>query len=88
MHISQMRRNIQLKKKIKIELVLTIVGLLVFFLSMLGFVIDALTIRNVTLAWLLFAFIIIGSGLTMWGLILFLYKNKDKIKNYLNDITK
>ena len=77
-----------MKKKIKIELVLTIVGLLVFFLSMLGFVIDALTIRNVTLAWLLFAFIIIGSGLTMWGLILFLYKNKDKIKNYLNDITK
>lgn len=83
-----MRRNIQLKKKIKIELILTIIGLAIFFIAMGGFIIDALTIKDVTIAWLLFAFIILGSGLTMWGLILYLYKNKDKIKQYLNDIIK
>ena len=88
MNISQKRRNIQLKKKIKFELVLTIVGLAIFFLSMLGFVIDALTIKNVTLAWILFAFIIVGSVIIMWGLILFLYKNKEKIKKYLDEIIK
>ena len=75
-----------MKKKINIELILTIVGLVVFFIAMLGFIINACTIQNVSLAWLLFAFIILGSGLLLVGLILYIYKNKDKIKKYLDEI--
>ena len=77
-----------MKKKIKIELVLTIIGIAIFFIAMFGFIIDALTIQNVILAWFLFAFIILGVVLAMWGLILFVVKNKDKIKKYLDEITK
>ena len=88
MQISLMRRRFKLKKKIKLELILIIVGIIIFFLSMLSFVINACTLQNISLAWFLFAFIILGSGLVLGGMILFIMHNKDKIKNYLDEITK
>mgnify|MGYP003292146230 CR=1 FL=1 len=36
-----------------------IIGLVVFFIAMLGFVINACTIQNIPLAWILLSFIII-----------------------------
>ena len=76
------------KKKIRLEMLLIVLGLVTFFLSMVGFVIDAVTIKNVTLAWILTAFIILGSGMTLLGMILFIIKNKDKIKKYIEEITR
>ena len=77
-----------MKKKIKIELLFIIIGIILFFLSMLSFVINACTTQNVSLAWFLLAFIILGSGLVLYGLILFLLHNKDKVKKYLDEIIK
>lgn len=86
MKIFQMRRRLQLKKKINIQLLLIIIGLILFSGSMIGFIINACTIQNIPLAWVLFAFIILGSGLLLFGLILYIYQNKDKIKKYLDEI--
>ena len=72
-----------MKKKINLFYLLLIIGLVVFFLSMLLFVVNALTSKNITFAWLLFAFIILGSGLILVSLILYLIKNKERIKQYL-----
>ena len=83
-----MRLNMSLKKKIRLEMLLIVLGLITFFISMIGFVIDAVTIQNVTLAWILTAFIILGSGMTLLGMILFIKKNKDKIKKYIEEITR
>ena len=77
-----------MKKKIKLEYILIIIGLILFFLAMLSFVINACTSQNVTLAWILFVFIMLGSAIFIWGIILFLIHNKDKIKKYLDEITK
>ena len=86
MKTSQMRRNIRLKKKIKFELILIVVGLIIFFISMLSFIINACTIQNVVLAWVLFGVIMLACILFIWGIILFLLHNKEKIKNYLDEI--
>ena len=67
-----------MKKKINLHLIFVIVGIIIFSLSMLAFIINACTAQNIILAWLLFAFIILGSGLLLVGLILYVYKNKDK----------
>ena len=88
MIIFLMRRRFKLKKKIKLELTFIIIGMILFFVSMLAFIINACTSQNLSLAWFLLAFIILGSGLVLYGLILFIIRNKDKIKNYLNDIIK
>ena len=77
-----------MKKKIKLEYILLVCGMLLFFLSMLSFVINACTIQNVSLAWFLFALIILGSALVLWGMILFIVHNKEKIRKYLDEITK
>ena len=55
---------------------------------MLGFVINACTIQKIPLAWILFSFIILGSGLVLVGLIMYLIKNKEKIQNYLDELLK
>jgi hypothetical protein len=55
---------------------------------MFSFIINACTSQNISLAWFLLAFIILGSGLVLYGLILFIIHNKEKIKNYLNEIIK
>ena len=88
MKISLMRRRFKLKKKIKLEFILLISGMILFFISMLSFVINACTIQNVSLAWFLFALIILGSALVIWGMILFILHNKEKIRKYLDEITK
>lgn len=88
MNISLMKRRSKLKKKINLHLLFLIIGLIVFFLSMLGFVINACTIQNIPLAWILFSFIILGSGLVLVGLIMYLIKNKEKIQNYLDELLK
>ena len=77
-----------MKKKFKLEIILILVGLILFFVSMLGFVINACLNQNITLAWILFAIIMIGTLLFISGIILFLIRNKDKIKKYINEITK
>lgn len=76
------------KKKIRLEMLLIVLGLVTFFISIVGFVIDAVTIKNVALAWILTSFIILGSGMTLLGMILFIIKNKDKIKKYIEEITR
>lgn len=77
-----------MKKKTRIDIIFIIVGLVVFNLSIIGFVIDAVTTRNVVIGWILLAFIIAGSGMLLFGLIKYLLFNKDKIKKYLDEITK
>lgn len=81
-----MRRNIKLKKKIKVEIIFIICGLILFFISMLSFIINACTIQNIILAWILFAIILVGCILFIAGIILFIIGNKDKIKKYLEEI--
>ena len=75
-----------MKKKINLFYLLLIIGLIVFFLSMLLFVVNAMTGKNLTFAWLLFAFIILGSGLILVSLILFIIKNKERIKQYFDEL--
>ena len=77
-----------MKKKIKLEFILLIIGMMLFFLSMLSFVINACTIQNITLAWILFALIMIACVLVVWGLVLFVANNKEKIRKYLDEITR
>ena len=77
-----------MKKKIKKELILLIIGMMLFFLSMLSFVINACTIQNITLAWILFVLIMVACILVVWGFILFFINNKEKIRKYLDEITK
>ena len=83
-----MRRRLTLKRKINLHVLFIIIGLVVFFLAMLGFVINACTIQNVPLAWVLFSFIILASGFVLVGLIMYLMKNKDKIQKYLDELLK
>lgn len=77
----------QSKKKISIDKLLIIIGLVIFFIAIFGFVINACMNRNITLAWLLLGFIFLGSGAFLIGIIMFIAKNKDKIKKYLNEIS-
>ena len=88
MNITLMRRKLTLKKKINLHLLLVVIGLVLFFLAMLGFVVNACTIQNIALAWVLFSFIILGSGLVLVGLIMYLIKNKEKIQKYLDELLK
>ena len=81
-----MRRNIKLKKKTKKEIVLIIIGLILFFISMLSFIVNACTIQNIPLAWVLLTVIFISCILFIVGIVLFLINNKEKIKNYLKEI--
>lgn len=75
-----------LKKKINYIIILIIGGIILFTLSMLTFIINACTISNVPLAWVMLGLIFIGSGMLLVGLILMLFKNKDKIKDYIEKI--
>lgn len=73
-------------KKINFISLLIILGFVIFGLSMIAFVINACTIQNIAFAWIMLALIFLGSGMLLVGLILLLYKNKDKIKEYLDKI--
>ena len=75
-----------LKKKIKIDIILIIISLILFFISMVSFIINACTIQNITLAWILLIIILSSCILFVVGVILFLIKNKEKIKKYLKEI--
>ena len=75
-----------LKKKINYIIALIAGGIILFTLSMLTFIINACTISNVPLAWVMLGLIFIGSGMLLVGLILMLFKNKDKIKDYIDKI--
>ena len=86
MKTSQLRRNIVLKKKIKIDIILIVISLILFFISMLGFVVNACTAQNITLAWILLIMILISCVLFVVGVVLFLINNKEKIKKYLKEI--
>lgn len=70
-------------KKTKLWGSLVIVGLILFTIGMAGFVIDAMTIMNVTLAWVMVGVIVTGCTTFMCGLVLFLVYNKEMLKNYL-----
>ena len=75
-----------LKKKSKPEILFIIIGLILFIIGMFGFVIDAVTVQNVIIAWIMFAVIMFGSTMMLCGLIYFIIRNKEKIKKYLNEI--
>ena len=75
-----------MKKKTKKEIVLIIIGLILFFISMLSFIVNACTIQNIPLAWVLLTVIFISCILFIVGIVLFLINNKEKIKNYLKEI--
>lgn len=77
----------KLKKKISLDKLFIILGIISFIISMLGFIINACTSSNVTLAWILLGFIILGSGLFLVGVIMLIVQNKDKIKKYLEEIS-
>ena len=73
-------------KKINKDLIILFLGLIIFFISMLLFVINACMNKNITFAWILFALIIVGILLLIFGIVLYLIHNKEKIKKYFNDI--
>lgn len=81
-------------KKRKIYLIMVFAGIALFFVSMISFIILAVstegnvTSSDVSLAWFLFALIILGTLLSFIGVILYILLNKEKIKDYLNKITK
>lgn len=75
-------------KKFSLYIILTIVGISIFIISMISFIVNACTIQNIPLAWVLFAFIILGSGTSIIGMILYIFQNKDKIKEYIDNLTK
>ena len=75
-----------LKKKIKTDIILIVIGLILFFISMFSFIINACTAQNITLAWILLIIILLSCILFVVGVILFLIKNKEKIRKYLKEI--
>ena len=77
----------QSKKKISLDKLLIIIGIVIFFISMIVFIINACTSRRVPLAWVLLAFIILGSGAFLIGIIILIIRNKEKIKKYLDEIS-
>ena len=80
-------------KKRKIYLALTFIGIVIFFISVISFMVLAyITNGNVTqthvrIAWVLFAFIALGSLMSLIGALLFILLNKEKIKDYLKKIS-
>jgi hypothetical protein len=53
---------------------------------MFSFIINACTAQNITLAWILLIIILLSCILFVVGVILFLIKNKEKIRKYLKEI--
>ena len=78
-----MRLNMKSAKRTKLWTTLVVLGLIFFVVGMAGVVIDACTVQNVTLAWVLFGVIIVGSTTLMCGLVLFLVYNKELINEYI-----
>ena len=80
-------------KKRRLYLSLTFIGIIIFFVSMISFMVLAyITNGNVTqthvrIAWVLFAFIALGSLMSLIGALLFILLNKEKIKDYLKKIS-
>ena len=68
--------------KTKLWSTLVVVGLVIFAIGMIGFIVDAVTVMNVTLAWVMFALIMTGCTTFMCGLVLFLVYNKTMINEY------
>ena len=83
-----------LMKKRKLCAILILVGISIFFLSMLSFIILALlTNGNVSsaqlsLAWVLLILILLGSMLTVVSGIIYIIVNKERISDYLKKISK
>ena len=77
----------QSKKKINLDKIFIIIGILVFFIAMVGFTINACASQNITLAWFLLGFVFLGSGFFLVGVILLIIRNKEKIKKYLEEIS-
>jgi len=75
-------------KKFNLYIFLAVIGISLFIVSMTSFIVNACTIQNIVLAWVLFAFIILGSGISVIGMILYIFQNKDKIKEYIDNLTK
>ena len=80
-------------KKRKRYLALVVSGIILFFVSMLAFIIlavlkaDNIKYFDLIFAWILFALIVLGSLLSFIGAILLINCNKDKIKEYLKKIS-
>lgn len=80
-------------KKRKIYIALVITGIILFFISMISFMVLAYNTKgevsstDVTIAWILFAFIVLGTLMSFIGAILYIILNKEKIKDYLKKIT-
>ena len=68
--------------KTKLWSTLVVIGLILFIIGMVGFIIDALTLMNVTLAWVMFGVIMTGCTTFMCGLVLFLVYNKEMVNEY------
>lgn len=80
-------------KKRKIYIALVITGIILFFISMISFMVLAYNTKgevsstDVTIAWILLAFIVLGTLMSFIGAILYIILNKEKIKDYLKKIT-
>ena len=77
-----------MKKNCKSYYIILLISVFIFFGSMFGFIVNACTSQDVTLAWVLFALIMIGSTLMIVGFIVLIVSNKERIKKYLNEIIK
>ena len=79
-------------KKRRLYLSLTFIGIIIFFVSMISFMVLAystngnVTSKHVSIAWVLFAFIALGTLMSFIGAILYILINKEKIKDYLKKI--
>lgn len=73
-------------KKNKIVKLITIISILLFIIGIISFIVDACTIQNVALAWVLFSLILFSIISFTASIVLFAVFNRERIRNYLNRI--
>lgn len=61
-------------------------GVIVLFLATAGFILDAMTIQNVLIAWILFGIILFGIIALVAGMVLYILFNKNKIAAFFKKI--
>ena len=81
-----MKKGMKFMKKNKIVKLITIISILLFIIGIISFIVDACTIQNVALAWVLFSLILFSIISFTASIVLFAVFNRERIRNYLNRI--
>ncbi len=80
-----MRKNTKSMKVTSCKII-ALLGIGVFSLAMMAFIINACTAMNITLAWILFGVMIFGFGLFLFGSICYIKLDYERIKEYFRKI--